>query len=667
MLADTIAAEAEIEAELEALIAEDEEVPEELECVQEQVDRSPGDFDSESELDDDEFSETSSDLINGGEDFISNAEALQEHRQIIGTLSRKFSTLSRLNPHDNLPESFMPAEPLPPFPKLSNSLCESDNENDDDDEFLDAIGRKINFSVSELNNSNDELFAANCGTLKFDKNQPFPKVGNSSTEFQIKEHMILQEILTSEVAYETDLQVMIHHFVGPLLKMSRRQTITPVYQANDITPHQVDSMLSNIQEIAEFHKSFLKELQKPENLSASGFCNVFYNSVEKFQMYTKYVINYPKSLKSVNALQRNKNFISFVESKQKYGRGGLDFLSFLSAPVHRIPDYVSLLTELLKENEAHASFRWCAKLQATVDQLMEIVTTFNSCNRRLKDDDVIQFQIWRMNAIRKNTECILEIDITTKSITFRKASSMQKYAQGHADDLVLAPQEIIDLKLSSKNKKKCTFSYFGKHNSSQAFQVLFLSPSERERFFRLFNIHISSAIKRPKPRRDMSICASEYRPKPLKITQNERKALPLKKIQRSFKQCKLWKENCSSNLLVEAFIGSMIALGFSINENKENKSGAGNQGSVDENGVPNELRQFGEFIAECMHDAWADQKLREGWKFCPSFNPEKLKHPNLLPYNELAKEEKLIYHQTTEFLMECLTRCNCSVNKNELG
>lgn len=672
---DTIAAEAEIEAELEAMIAGDEGAytSEDSQGSKSHAEQS----DSESDVDDEVSDEE--DLLNEGreEDIEHDQQALMEHRELIGTLSRKFSTLSRLN-HFNigeLPESFMPAEPLPPFPTMSNWNSEKDDEGDD---FLNAIN-KINFSFSGVPElEGDESEQQQTFTLPIEERKG-PIVGLHA-EFGIKEHMVLQEVLTTEIAYETDLQMMIHHFVAPLLKMSRRQTITPVYKVNDITPHQVQSMTSNIEEIADFHKSFLKKLQMPQNMSGEGFCRVFSESVGEFQMYTQYVTNYPKSLKSVHALKRNRSFMEFVESKQQYGRGGLDFLNFLIAPVHRIPDYISLLTELLKEYEANTPCRvasWCGQLQATVDALMQIVSTFNSCSRRKQDGDVIRFQVWRLNAIRKNTECNLEIDTTTKSISFRKVSTAQKYAAVQSDELVLAPQQIVELKLSSKNSKKCALSYFGMNQShQQSFKILFSSPAERTRFYRLFNIHISSAMERPKKKvRDLSICAGEYQPRPFRLSPSKRKMLPLKYLTNALKECPVLKEDEKfapthnslhgsmlqhGSIFTEALVGAINALGFSVQVPTDLSS------PVD-GSIPTEVRQFEEFLAEAVHDAWAEWRLRHGWKFCPSYCPTKHTHPSLVPYSELPDNEKQQYREISAFALDFIVKRGWKVSKHGGG
>ena len=233
--------------------------------------------------------------------------------------------------------------------------------------------------------------------------------------------------------------------------------------------------------------------------------------------------------------------------------------------------------------------------------------------------------------------------------------------------MVLAPQQIINLKLSTKNRKKVTLAYFGNKTQARlAVQLLFTSTSERERFFRLFNIHISSAIRRPTTRRDMSICASEYQPTPLQITLAERKRWPVRRLRMSFQQCKMWT-NTSGVVFVEAFVGSILALGFSVVTDKKRKislsSNGSNGNAPPNNAVSSELRQFREFMAESMHDAWAAQKLKEGWKFCPSHHPAKLQHPNLIPYVELANETKQRYLKTADLLLACLEQYDCHITK----
>lgn len=56
--------------------------------------------------------------------------------------------------------------------------------------------------------------------------------------------------------------------------------------------------------------------------------------------------------------------------------------------------------------------------------------------------------------------------------------------------------------------------------------------------------------------------------------------------------------------------------------------------------VPPELAALGEQLARNTHEVWAYHRLREGWTWGESLDPEAKKHPNLVPYEELSEADK---------------------------
>lgn len=57
--------------------------------------------------------------------------------------------------------------------------------------------------------------------------------------------------------------------------------------------------------------------------------------------------------------------------------------------------------------------------------------------------------------------------------------------------------------------------------------------------------------------------------------------------------------------------------------------------------LPAELSpELVEQIAVRVHDAWAREKLDQGWRFGKVTNPDAKTHANLVPYEELAESDK---------------------------
>lgn len=47
-----------------------------------------------------------------------------------------------------------------------------------------------------------------------------------------------------------------------------------------------------------------------------------------------------------------------------------------------------------------------------------------------------------------------------------------------------------------------------------------------------------------------------------------------------------------------------------------------------------------ELLAENAHDIWAQQRMKDGWKYGPRRDDTLMEHPCLIPYAELPESEK---------------------------
>lgn len=47
-----------------------------------------------------------------------------------------------------------------------------------------------------------------------------------------------------------------------------------------------------------------------------------------------------------------------------------------------------------------------------------------------------------------------------------------------------------------------------------------------------------------------------------------------------------------------------------------------------------------ERLAENTHDIWAEQRLRDGWRYGPRRDDARKEHPGLVPYGDLDESEK---------------------------
>ncbi len=62
--------------------------------------------------------------------------------------------------------------------------------------------------------------------------------------------------------------------------------------------------------------------------------------------------------------------------------------------------------------------------------------------------------------------------------------------------------------------------------------------------------------------------------------------------------------------------------------------------NVDNIQLPAELVVLAEDIAKNVHEVWALQRMKEGWKYGPERNGQLKETPCLVPYEQLPDEEK---------------------------
>mmetsp|Transcript_2262 Transcript_2262/g.5167 ORF Transcript_2262/g.5167 Transcript_2262/m.5167 type:complete len:532 (+) Transcript_2262:1670-3265(+) len=147
----------------------------------------------------------------------------------------------------------------------------------------------------------------------------------------VKREQVEKEIISSEGVYVSNLQTLITTFIHPLK------------QKKDICdPSDILMLFSNIELLCGFHVVFLADLNKKKQ----PIHVTFQRMADFLKMYTQYVNGYENAMSTIHKLNKKKAFRKFLEEKQNSIRQGL--MSFLIMPVQRIPRYVLLLKELIK-------------------------------------------------------------------------------------------------------------------------------------------------------------------------------------------------------------------------------------------------------------------------------------------------------------------------------
>ncbi|ELP94237.1 Rho/RAC guanine nucleotide exchange factor, putative [Entamoeba invadens IP1] len=154
---------------------------------------------------------------------------------------------------------------------------------------------------------------------------------------------VVNEIVSTEESYLKALQTVIDLYVNP-------------FSTNGIiTPEEGKVLFGNIKDLSEGASSLSTQLQ--ERLKSfsmnDNICDVFLLNKNIFERFGKYIQNYDKASALFDKLtQKRKKFEEFCEAQKEDPRSNNgDIMSFLIFPVQRIPRYILLMKEYIKNTD----------------------------------------------------------------------------------------------------------------------------------------------------------------------------------------------------------------------------------------------------------------------------------------------------------------------------
>ncbi|XP_039768182.1 pleckstrin homology domain-containing family G member 2, partial [Ornithorhynchus anatinus] len=153
------------------------------------------------------------------------------------------------------------------------------------------------------------------------------------------------EIVETERAYVRDLRSIVEDYLGCLVNSEHLE----------LQPEQLDILFCNIEQIYEFNRELLEELESSS--SAQGIAECFVQRSEQFDIYTLYCMNYPNSLALLRELSSSEPLSRLLRERQAWLCHSLPLQSYLLKPVQRILKYHLLLQELGKHwDERHGGY-----------------------------------------------------------------------------------------------------------------------------------------------------------------------------------------------------------------------------------------------------------------------------------------------------------------------
>jgi ryanodine receptor 2 len=80
--------------------------------------------------------------------------------------------------------------------------------------------------------------------------------------------------------------------------------------------------------------------------------------------------------------------------------------------------------------------------------------------------------------------------------------------------------------------------------------------------------------------------------------------------------------------------------------------------------LPKEIDELIEKLAENTHEIWAQQRMKDGWTYGEQRDDMNLKHPGLVPYNDLPESEKVYDRNTAVETLKLVVALGYRIVKN---
>eukprot|EP01137_Pigoraptor_chileana_P016464 Opistho-2@73287 len=161
--------------------------------------------------------------------------------------------------------------------------------------------------------------------------------------------LIMRELLETEGTYVKTLRLIDRWYIRPLTAHALQ---SPGHDFVILTAEEIDTLFSEIPELCKVHMALLNRLQeRMDKWSAfQTIGDIFLDMTSaNLDMYTVYVSNFDAAAAVISAHKTDSLFKKFLDEKRDF-HGVKDSLSdLLITPVQRIPRYVMLLEQILKQ------------------------------------------------------------------------------------------------------------------------------------------------------------------------------------------------------------------------------------------------------------------------------------------------------------------------------
>ncbi|XP_061769760.1 proto-oncogene vav-like isoform X2 [Nerophis ophidion] len=295
---------------------------------------------------------------------------------------------------------------LQPFP-LGANISDDDIYNGLSDKIDDTVDEDDDLydCVDDEENEGDEIYEDLMRTVE----QPETKSGVDKRE------CCLQEIKQTEGKYSDTLESILQHFKKPLERF---------LQAPDI-----ETIFINIQDLAQTHGEFLKEIRTSILTGAKTLHQVFLNYKERLLLYGRYCSQVETATKHLDKLSITREDIrmKLEECSKRANSGRFSLRDLLMVPMQRVLKYPLLLQELVKHTTDPSDKE---NLRTALDAMRDLA----QCVNEVKRDNEILRQITTFQlSIENMTQSLAlfgrpKIDGELKICSSDKKSKQERYA-----------------------------------------------------------------------------------------------------------------------------------------------------------------------------------------------------------------------------------------------
>eukprot|EP01080_Neovahlkampfia_damariscottae_P010376 gene10376-2905_t len=224
-----------------------------------------------------------------------------------------------------------------------------------------------------------------------------PRFQKSDISKKLKErNQIIREFVKTEQSYVNGLSELKKYYIDPL----RHNLMDTKVKKKKMTENDMNTIFGNAEHILTVHQVFLVGLNL--RLSEWPMCNIEYIS---------YVNSYDDAVDRLREIRKSSNdFEKLCQAMKKKTTGNLDLQSLIILPVQRLPRYILLLRELIKNTDkSHVDYQNLISAKLKIEQVTKEINEKKRqhehgqlVKRVSKDLDIVDLDIEKRTFIHED-------------------------------------------------------------------------------------------------------------------------------------------------------------------------------------------------------------------------------------------------------------------------